>query len=378
MQRLIRTSQSWYANKPAAFKLFLWVVVVPTLLAAIYYGLIASDIYVSEARFSVRTSEQGGISGGVLSSVFTGTAGESSSEDAAIVAEYILSQDMLTELDKRLDLRKHFSSHNVDFLSRLDNDASQEDFLEYYRDRVQVNVDTSTNIITIDVQSFEPALSQMMANNIIELSEDLVNRLSERIVEDTLSFARGEVNNAEDRVRKASDAVTAFRNKTLSMDPKEETRGALNIIAGLENKLAEARAELLDTKSFMRQDSPQVRIIQSKVDALKKQIYEARQSLASKDSTRNYTQLIDQYQPLALEEELAKQRYASTLNSLEAARAEAQRKQRYLLSFIQPQIPDEALLPERFKSTVIFFLALCLIYAIGGLVWAAIKDHMRL
>ena len=120
MQRLIRTSQSWYANKPAAFKLFLWVVVLPTLLAAVYYGLIASDIYVSEARFSVRTSEQGGISGGVLISIFTGTAGESSSEDAAIVAEYILSQDMLTELDKRLDLRKHFSSHNVDFLSRLD------------------------------------------------------------------------------------------------------------------------------------------------------------------------------------------------------------------------------------------------------------------
>ena len=76
--------------------------------------------------------------------------------------------------------------------------------------------------------------------------------------------------------------------------------------------------------------------------------------------------------------ELAKQRYASTLTSLEAARAEAQRKQRYLLSFVQPQVPDEALLPERFKSTLILFLELCLIYSIGALVWAAIKDHMRL
>ena len=378
MQQFVRTSQNWYANKPAAFKLFLWVVVVPTLLAAIYYGLIASDIYVSEAKFEVRTSEQSGVSGGLISSVFSGAAGESSGEDAAIVDEYILSQDMLVQLDKRLNLRRHYSSSNVDFLSRLDDDASQEDFLDYYRKRVQVSIDTSTNIITLDVQSFEPALSQKIANNIIELSEGLVNRLSQRIVEDTLSFARGEVNTAEDRVRKASNAITAFRSETLSMDPNAESKGALSIIANLEGKLAGARTELLDTRSFMRSDSPRVKLLQDKVRTLEKQIAHSRQSLASEDSSHNYTQLINQYQPLVLEEELAKQRYSSTLNSLEAARAEAQRKQRYLLTFVQPKIPDEALLPERFKSTLIIFLSLCLAYAIGGLIWAAIKDHMRL
>ena len=120
MQQLIRTSRNWYANKPAALKFFLWVVVLPTLLAAVYYGLIESDIYISEAKFAVRSSEQGSASNGILSAVLPGIGTESADEDASIVRDYILSLDILEKLDKQLDLRKHYSSTNVDFLSRLD------------------------------------------------------------------------------------------------------------------------------------------------------------------------------------------------------------------------------------------------------------------
>ena len=377
MQKILRSSHSWYANKPAALKFFLWVVVLPTLFAAIYYGLIASDIYISEAKYAVRTSDQTSYTNSLLDTVLAGGA-ESAGEDAAIVRDYILSHDMLEKLDRSLDLRKHYTSRNVDFFSRLDDDASQEQFLEYYRQMVQVSIDSSTLIITLRIKSFDPVLSQKMAKVIIGLSEDLVNKLSERIVEDTLNFAQSEVDKAENRVRKASDAITTFRSETLSMDPREETKGALQIVAELETKLVETRAQLIETKSFMQDDSPQVKVLQSKVQALEQQVWNERQRLASKNSSHNYTQLIDLYQPLALEEQLAKHRYASALTSLEAARSEAQRKQRYLLTFVQPQIPDEALLPERFNSTIIIFLELCLIYGIGSLVWAAIKDHMRL
>ena len=378
MQQLMHTTQNWYANKPIAMRLFLLIVVLPTLLASIYYGLIDSDVYISEARFAVRTSEQGGVSGGILSSVLPGISSESASEDTNIVRDYILSHSMLQKLDRQLGLRKHYTSSNVDFLSRLSPNSSQEEFLEYYQNMVKVSIDTSSQVITLQVKAFDPKLAKQMANAIIKQSENLVNKLSERIVEDTLQFAQKEVDKAEDKVRKTSEAVTAFRSKTLSMDPGEETKGALTIIAGLEGKLAEARVHLLDAKSFMRGDSPQVKVIQTKVQALQKQIRDARLSLASKDSNNNYTQLIDEYQPLALQQKLAQKRYASALTSLEASRADAQRKQRYLLTFVQPQEPDEAMLPDRFKSTLTVFFELCLLYAIGGLVWAAIKDHMRL
>ena len=367
-----------YTNQPAPLLIFLWLVVLPTSLAAVYYGLVASDIYISEAKFAVRTSETPSITSSLLDTVLSGTGGESAGEDAAIVRDYILSRDMLEELDRRLDIRKHYTSTKIDFFSRLDDDASQEEFLEYYREMIHVGIESTSNITTIQVKSFEPALAREMAQVIIQLSESLVNKLSERMVEDTLRFARKEVDNAEDRIRKASDALTAFRSETQSIDPGEETSAVLTIVTGLETQLAEARAQLIEMKGYMQKDSPQIKVLEGKVQALEKQVSDERLRLASKGATNDYTQLIDKYQPLILEQELAKQRYASTLTSLETARAEAQRKQRYLLSFVQPKTPDEALLPERFKSALIIFLGLCILYAIGGLVWAAIKDHMRL
>jgi len=39
-------------------RLFWLTVVLPTLIAGIYYGLIAADIYISEARFVVRSPER--------------------------------------------------------------------------------------------------------------------------------------------------------------------------------------------------------------------------------------------------------------------------------------------------------------------------------
>ena len=79
-----------------------------------------------------------------------------------------------------------------------------------------------------------------------------------------------------------------------------------------------------------------------------------------------------------LEQKLAEHRYSSALTSLEVARADAQRKQRYLLSFVKPSLPDEAIEPERLMNTLIVFLAASLIYGIGALIVAAVHDHMGL
>ena len=50
-----RGRQSWWRRIPLAA---IFVVVLPTLLAAIYFLLIASPRYVSEARFIVRSANQ--------------------------------------------------------------------------------------------------------------------------------------------------------------------------------------------------------------------------------------------------------------------------------------------------------------------------------
>ena len=151
----------------------------------------------------------------------------------------------------------------------------------------------------------------------------------------------------------------------------------LTIITELESRFAATQAELIEAKSVMRGKTPQIQALESRAAALKRQVGKERDRLANTHST-DLTSLIDRYQPLVLEEELAKQRYASALSSLEAAQAEAQRQQRYLIAFVAPQLPDEATEPRRAWMVATVFASSLLIYGIGGLLWSAVKDHVGL
>ena len=367
-----RSSARWWA----ILRSFLVMVGLPTALTGTYYGVVASDVLVSETRYAIRTGEQAPATG-LLASMLGPAATTRAGDDASIVRDYILARDMLDELDRELDLRSHYSAATIDPLSRLRPDATEEEFLEYYRDRIEVEVEAGTDITVLKVRAFDAETARDIAGEIIELSERLVNRMSERITDDTLRFARRELAQAETLIREANQAVTRFRNESRSIDPGEETSAVLSIITALEGRLAGAKAELLETESIMHSDSVQVKTLQNRVAALTQQVKRERARLAS-ESGSDLTRLIDGYAPLLLDQELAQHRYTSALASLEVARADAQRKQRYLIPFVKPALPDEAIEPERLMNTLIVFFAASLIYGIGALMLASVYDHMGL
>ena len=350
-------------------------VLLPTIVGAVYFGFIASDRYVAEARYAIRTGGQAPTGGFLESMLSSGGFGGSSSQDAEIVRSYILSLDMLTALDRRFDIKAHYASPEIDWLSRLDPEASNEDALKYMERRIEIVIDRESGISTLTVQAFDPHSAQTLTDLLLELSETLVNDMSERITEDTLRFSRQELARMEREVRQATSDLTSFRKETRSVDPGEETSAVLGIVTDLEMMLAGARAELVEASSVMQMDSARVRNLQTRVGALETQVLEERDRLANGQET-DLTSLIDRYQPLVLEEELAMQRYASALTSLEASRAEAQRQQSYLIAFVPPQLPSEATEPRRAWMMLTVFAFASLIFAIGGLIWSAIKDHM--
>lgn len=368
-----------YQSLPVMIRFFMIAVVFPTLMAIFYYLFMASDIYVAEAKYAIRSSS-GSSSTGLLDSIMGPSGGSDySNEDGYIVRDYILSRDMLEELDQRLNLRQHYAAIENDTIVRLGHEVSVEDFLEYYQDITEVIIDPTSDISTIRVRAFDAVLAKNIAENILQLSEQLVNKMSDRIVTDSLKFAQTEVNQSEARVKAASAAVTAFRSRSHSIDPGQETSAVLGIVTGLESSLAQARAELIEGQSVMRSDSPQVKNLSARVNALEKQVKSERKRLISEgESKYDYTRLIDNYEPLVLEQRLAEQRYTSALTSLEVARADAQRKQRYLIAFVKPKTPDEPIEPEKLMMIITILIGCSLFYGISGLVWAAIKDHMRI
>ena len=115
--------------------LFALTVVIPTALAVLYFGLFASDVYVSESRFVVRSPDKPSASG--LGVILKSAAGFSSAGDEIYAAdEYIQSRDALRALNRNQAVTRAYGSSRVSLFDRfnpLGTDGSFEDLYDYSR-----------------------------------------------------------------------------------------------------------------------------------------------------------------------------------------------------------------------------------------------------
>ncbi len=143
---------------------FVAIALVPALVAGIYYGLIASDQYATEARFSLRNGEPGisDMLGGL-----TGGGGSQQAQDSAIIADYIRSRAIVESLEGEAELRQLFSRGGVDYFSRFKTDKPIEDLVRYWRKRVDATYERMSGIITLQVRAFTPEDSMMLTQKIL-------------------------------------------------------------------------------------------------------------------------------------------------------------------------------------------------------------------
>lgn len=354
-------------------KSLLLVVGIPTLIATVYFNAIASDIYVSEAKFSIRSSKPGTSLSG-MAALFT-SGSSSAGQDSVVVEEFIHSQDMLSVLEERLGIFEKYSDEGIDAVARLNNEATREDFLDYMSDKIEVVRDETNNIISLKVKAFTSELAKAIALEVIELSEGLVNKLSARIEKDTLEIAYNEVDRAAQKARDVSEKLSELRVSTTSIDPSAESSAVLSIVNGIETKLAESKAQLSEKRAYMREESVDIQSLLNRINALEGQLIAERGRLAGNNEL-TMNGLIQRYQPLILEQEMAREQYTSALASMEAARIEANRKKQYLITFVSPTLPDEALEPQKLMSILTVMMFAFLAYSVGGLMWSALKDHV--
>jgi len=126
--------------------LFAVIVLVPTVAAILYYGLIASDVYISESRFVIRSpqrQQQAGLFGALLQ----GSALTRAQDDTYSVHDFILSRDALRELDEKLGVTKLYSGDKADVIGRFpafDFDRSFEAFHRYWQNKATVDLDSTS------------------------------------------------------------------------------------------------------------------------------------------------------------------------------------------------------------------------------------------
>jgi capsular polysaccharide transport system permease protein len=348
-------------------------VAAPTLLAILYYGLIAADIYASEARYLVRSPSRAQIGG--LGGLLQGGGLAPARDDVYTVHDYLLSRDALKSLAEIEDLRAVFARPGADFMARYPNPIDRDDFESFYRyydRRVSVTIDSTTGITTLLVKAFTPDDAQRLAGHLLMLGEQLVNKLNERSRQNTVRDAERQVAEAEANIGAAEAALLGYRNRERLLDPGKSSSAVLDSQAKLQSELNSTRARLaqLDRStpySPLRED------LKTHAEIIARQVEEQRAKLAGSEGS--LAPRISEYGQLVLKQEFAGRALTSALASLESARAEARRQQIYLDRVVEPNLPDRALYPKRFEAVLIVFITCFLAYSIGALLLAGVREH---
>lgn len=239
------------------------MVVIPTLLAAYYYGFVASDLYVTESRFVVRSPQKSSV--GSLADVFSKVGFAKSDDDSYVVRDYVLSRGALELLNKKLNVVDAYSSDSIDLLNRFPGikywDTSREAFLRYYQTRVGVVVDPTSAISTLTVQAFDPKTALAINQTLLELSEAFVNQLNSRARQDLISAAMSEVNLAKAKLETSSLELAKARGRAQTFTDGEKQ---LVLIQRLTLEKDFAGQQLAAAMSALEQ---------ARVEAIRKQVY---------------------------------------------------------------------------------------------------------
>ncbi len=195
---------SW--KKAVKLGSFLWVVVCFSL-AALYYGAIASDRYVSQASLIIKQADQLKMLPDALSML---GLGGSNHQDVLVIQDYLKSWDMLDTLDKELQLKKHYQSDSADMFSRLPEDATREEFLAFYRDHLTISLDELSGVLTVNLQAFEPEYAKRVVTLMLKESEGFINRLSHQVAMDQLKFVETEVARSHERLLQEREKNAGF------------------------------------------------------------------------------------------------------------------------------------------------------------------------
>ena len=364
----------WFAAIPPSIKIFIIFILIPTVASFIYFMFFASSMYVTTVQFAIKSSSSQASVPSIATQIFKmpGTT----SNEVLIVEEYLRSYDAFNNVNKELNIIKHYSDSNYDLISRLNVHATQKDKIDFWNSVANVQVDQDSGIINFTIRAYTPQMAQQIAQNILKQSEQLINDMNERQRADNLSLANNELKLAQDKLSHAQSALKIFRNQHKDIDLKTTASGLQEHIIALEGEATKVETELAQMKQYLGANTIQVKNKKAQLQAMREQIAREKAKVTATDGINSINELAGQYENLLLDSEFARKQVETALANLEIAKMQNMAKSLYVVPITQPSLPDESLYPKPFLFSFYIFIGLTATVLICSLVIAAIKEHM--
>jgi capsular polysaccharide transport system permease protein len=360
---------------PLGWVAFILMVIVPGVLAGVYYFVVAADQYVAEFRFALRTAEPvRNEASTILGNAVPSLVGV----DSYAVVQYIGSRDIIDDVGKTVDLRAMFSRPEADWLVRLELPVTIEELVRYWKNQVDGFFDATNGTIVVRVRAFAPDDALILAQAVLASSERLVNDLSARARRDTLQNSEREVRRAERRLKSALAHLREFRDREGIIDPRK-TADATQALAGrIRDEMVRAETELATVKHYMRGDAPSVKMLEARIQSLQTQLRSVESEVTDTERSRSevLSRVMGTYERLESDRTFAERAYQHALEALDRSRINADRQQTYIAGFVQPNLPEEALYPRRLRAVGIVVFLCCAVWLIGALVLQTVREHL--
>ncbi|OXJ19157.1 hypothetical protein [Burkholderia sp. AU6039] len=358
-------------------RLFWLTVVIPTGVAIIYFGVIASDKYTSTSSFLIRSPQQSSVSG--LGGLLKGVGGFSKSEgDAYTVQKYILSRDAMTVLNQEQRIKSAFQSGSIDFMNRFSvlgfGDSLEEFYLYYGNKIVDAKVDTDSPIVTLNTHAYDAHLAWTMNKRLLELSERIINQMNVRARSDLINAAQRDVDQAKEYDRIATLALARYRNTAGVIDPERQSTIPLQQVGKLQDDLIATRVQIAQMER-LSPANPGLPTLRDRAKLLQEAIDQVNQRVAGGQGGGSLASKAAEFQRLTLEKDVADKILAGAITMLDQARVEAERKQLYLERISEPSLPDHAMSPRRGRNILATFLFGLILWGVLTIVIGGVKEH---
>lgn len=342
------------------------------LLVDGYWVFFASNRYVSESNI-VLESPQIALPSLDFSSLFSNSSGKGA--EMLLLRDFLLSVDMLREIDTATNFRKHYADKQYDFFSRLrSEDEPIEELHEYYLDQVSVELDDYAQVLRIKVQAFDPEVAYQIDTLLLEHGEARMNALGQRLAEEQVLFLEKQVNQLRDGFNKARLDLLNYQNEKGLVSPIGTVESLSAVVADLASQLANLEASKRALVSYQSMKSPAVVKIDSEIEAIKQQINQESARMAQTSGGALNT-LSSEYQTLQLQLEFAQESYSGALSALQNTRIEAARKLKQVSVLQSPTFPEYSVEPDRFYNSVVFTILALFVALIAQMLVLIIKEH---
>lgn len=357
-------------------------VVAPAFAATVYFAFLASDQFVAETRFAVRTPNgepdqaQSDTGKGASSTSSLNFAFTASGQNAYIVTSYIRSRAIVDDLSAKLNLREIFRRPEADFWARLRSDASIDELTDYWNSMVVAYVDTISGIVVVKLRAFRRDDAVTLGKAVIDASEMLVNRISERARRDATAMSEKDVRRAYAAVQSALAELHEFRDKAGMIAPDQATSDIGKLLIPLMTEKIRLESDLFVAAREMNEDAPTIRVLKNQLETVGQQISALKAKLTSVESDgRTVAAALAKFEELDIQRQLTEKLYALAQADLDRAQMRANRQTLYLSVFVPPSLPEESRYPRRIAFPILIFLGLGVVWAIVAMVIASVNDH---